>query len=38
VPLENLIGRSRAILYSLYRCQAAPGLECAGRRFLSATD
>jgi signal peptidase I len=38
VPLENLIGRSRAILYSLYRCQAAPGLECADRRFLSATD
>jgi signal peptidase I len=37
VPLENLIGRSRAILYSLYRCQAAPGLECADRRFLSAT-
>jgi signal peptidase I len=38
VPLENLIGRSRAILYSLYRCQAAPGLECADWRFLSATD
>jgi signal peptidase I len=38
VPMENLIGRSRAILYSLHACKAEAGLACAPRRFLSALE
>lgn len=38
VPLENLIGRSRFILYSLHECEEQPGLTCAPRRYLSALD
>ena len=35
VPVENLIGRSRAILYSLHDCAPEEGLVCAPRRYLS---
>nr|WP_255599581.1 signal peptidase I [Afifella sp. IM 167] len=38
VPVENLIGRSRAILFSLHACTPEPGLSCAGRRYLSALE
>jgi len=38
LPMENLLGRSRAILYSTYRCQEMPGLTCAERRYLQATE
>jgi signal peptidase I len=38
LPVENLLGRSRAILYSTYRCEEIPGLACAKRRFLQATE
>lgn len=38
VPVENLIGRSRAILFSLHDCQAEPGLTCAPRRFLTGLE
>jgi signal peptidase I len=38
VPVENLIGRSRLILYSLHECQPEPGLVCANRRYLTATE
>ncbi len=38
VPVENLIGRSRLILYSLHDCQPQPGLACAPRRYLTALD
>jgi len=38
LPVENLLGRSRAILYSTYRCQETPGLVCAKRRYLEATE
>jgi signal peptidase I len=38
LPLANLLGRSRAILYSLYTCEDEPGLTCGVRRFLSATE
>jgi signal peptidase I len=35
VPVENLIGRSRAILYSLHGCEPEAGFTCADRRFLT---
>ena len=35
VPMDNLIGRAEAILYSLKTCDKQPGLKCAGRRYLS---
>lgn len=38
VPVENLIGRSRMVLYSLYDCDPEPGLACADRRFLTALE
>ncbi len=38
VPVENLIGHSRMILYSLHQCQKQPGLTCAPRRYLTALD
>ena len=38
VPVENLIGRSRAILYSLHTCTPEPGLTCAGRRYLTGLE
>ncbi len=38
IPVENLIGRSRAILYSLHSCDPEPGLACADRRFLTGLD
>lgn len=33
VPLDNLIGRAEAILYTLYSCEPEPGAECAKPRF-----
>ncbi len=38
VPVANLIGRSRLILYSLHECQEQPGLTCAPRRALTGLD
>jgi signal peptidase I len=38
VPVENLIGRSRAILYSLHDCTPEQGLTCADRRYLTTLD
>ena len=38
VPVENLIGRSRLIFYSLHECQPQPGLTCAPRRTLTGLD
>ena len=38
VPVENLIGRSRAILYSLHDCSAEDGLTCAPRRYLTGLE
>jgi len=38
VPVENLIGRSRAILFSLHDCRPEPGLVCAPRRYLTPVD
>jgi signal peptidase I len=38
VPVKNLIGRSRAILYSLHDCQAEAGLSCAPRRYLTELE
>jgi signal peptidase I len=38
VPVENLTGRSRLILYSLHECQKQPGLTCAPRRYLTGLD
>ncbi len=38
VPVENLIGRSRAIVYSLHDCTPEPGLACAPRRYLTPVD
>jgi signal peptidase I len=38
VPVENLIGRSRAILYSLHDCQPEDGLTCAPRRYLTELE
>ncbi len=38
LPVENLIGRSRAILYSTYQCQERAGLTCAERRYLETTE
>lgn len=38
VPVENLIGRSQMILYSLHTCRPEPGLECAERRFLTRLE
>ncbi len=36
VPIENLIGRSRAVLYSLHDCAPEDGLTCAARRYFTA--
>ncbi|MFV0368774.1 MAG: signal peptidase I [Hyphomicrobiaceae bacterium] len=33
VPVENLVGRADAILYSFYECTPEPGIHCAERRF-----
>ncbi len=38
VPVENLIGRSRLILFSLHDCRPQPGLACAPRRTLTGLD
>lgn len=38
VPVENLIGRADTILYSTYACAVEFGLECAGRRTLTAIE
>ena len=38
VPVENLIGRSRLILYSLHDCNPEQGLACAPRRYLTGLD
>ena len=38
IPVENLIGRSRAILYSLHGCTPEEGLTCADRRYLTRLD
>ncbi len=38
VPMENLIGRSRAILFSLHDCTPETGLDCAPRRALTALE
>lgn len=38
VPVANLIGRSRLILYSLHQCEQQPGLTCAPRRYLAGID
>jgi signal peptidase I len=38
VPVENLIGRSRVILYSLHDCQPEAGLDCAPRRYLTGLE
>jgi len=38
VPVENLIGRSRAILFSLHECSPEAGLTCAPRRFLTGLE
>ncbi len=38
VPVANLIGRSRLILYSLHDCRPEPGLTCAPRRYLTPVD
>ena len=38
VPVENLIGRSRMILYSLHQCRPEPGFACAPRRLLAGTE
>ncbi len=33
VPMENLVGRAEAILYTWYSCEDEPGAECAKPRF-----
>lgn len=38
VPLENLIGRADAILYSFATCSGEPGLRCAPRRVLERVE
>ena len=38
VPVENLIGRSRFILYSLHDCTPEQGMTCAPRRALTALE
>jgi len=38
VPIANLIGRSRVILYSLHDCQPEAGLTCAPRRYLTGLE
>ena len=38
VPVENLIGRSRAIIFSLHDCLPEQGLTCAPRRYLTGLD
>jgi signal peptidase I len=38
VPVANLIGHARMILYSLHDCQPEPGLTCAPRRYLTPVD
>jgi signal peptidase I len=38
VPVDNLIGRSRAILFSLHDCNEEAGLTCAPRRLLSGLN
>ncbi|HMQ57527.1 MAG TPA: signal peptidase I [Rhizobiaceae bacterium] len=35
VPVENLTGRAEAVMWSLYSCDPAAGLHCAGRRALT---
>lgn len=38
VPVENLIGRADAILYSFASCAEEPGLRCAPRRLLERVE
>jgi signal peptidase I len=38
VPVANLIGRSRLVLYSLHQCEPQAGLTCAPRRYLAGID
>jgi signal peptidase I len=38
IPVENLIGRSRVILYSLHDCREEDGLTCAPRRYLTGLE
>jgi len=38
IPVENLSGRSRAILYSLHGCTPEQGLTCADRRYLTRLE
>ena len=38
VPVANLLGHSRMILYSLHQCRREPGLTCAPRRYLTGLD
>ena len=38
VPLENLIGRADAILYSFASCAGEPGLRCAPRRLFERVE
>lgn len=38
VPVENLIGRADAILYSFASCTGEPGLRCAPRRLMERVE
>lgn len=38
VPVENLVGRADAILYSFATCSGEEGLRCAPRRMLERVD
>ena len=38
IPVENLIGRAGAILYSLASCDKEPGLRCPPRRMLEKVE
>lgn len=38
VPVENLVGRADAILYSFSSCSGEAGLRCAPRRMLERVD
>ncbi len=38
VPVANLIGHARVIVYSLHECRAEAGLTCAPRRYLTPVD
>jgi hypothetical protein len=38
VPVENLIGRVEAVMYSLSPCQPEPGLRCPPHRWLQPVE